>query len=566
MFSTAADNQSAVTIRVFQGEREMAADNKLLGQFDLVGIPPAPRGVPQVEVTFDIDANGIVHVDAKDLGTGKEQSIQITASSGSQKDEIDKMVKEAAVARRRRSQEARDRSTRGTSSTGSSTRPRRRSASTARRSTASAKADVEIRRWPRRKKALESQDAARHQGATDDLARASHKLAEAMYSEGDEGRRRRQARGDGQAGASQRAAEAQGRRRRGGVRRSEGIAVALATGAGESAKVKGPRRSGGRGPFVIGMKRDYYEVLGVSRTADDEELKQAYRKLALKYHPDKNPESRLEAEERFKEISEAYQILCDPQRRAQYDRFGHAAFQQARRLRLRRRLRRHPRRPVRRFLRDRTRPRRPHARPARRRSAVPARDLLRRSVPGLSRRRSRSRGSRRCETCSGRGAKPGTAPQTCPQCSGSGQMRFQQGFFSIAKTCGKCNGQGQIVTDPCPTCDGAGARRQHVQRQREDSRRRRRGLALSSSAAKARPARTAARRATSTCCSTWTTIRSSRATATIVVCEVPLSIAQAALGAEIEVPTLDGSAKVKVPAGTQSRPDVPPPAAGASPT
>src|SRR5262249_12388689 len=97
VFSTAADNQSAVTIRVFQGEREMAADNKLLGQFDLVGIPPAPRGVPQVEVTFDIDANGIVHVSAKDLGTGKEQSIQITASSGLSKDEVDRMVKEGAV-------------------------------------------------------------------------------------------------------------------------------------------------------------------------------------------------------------------------------------------------------------------------------------------------------------------------------------------------------------------------------------------------------------------------------------------------------------------------------------
>jgi molecular chaperone DnaK len=95
VFSTAADNQNAVTIRVFQGEREMAADNKLLGQFDLVGIPPAPRGVPQVEVTFDIDANGIVHVGAKDLGTGKEQSIKITASSGLSKDEIDRMVKEA---------------------------------------------------------------------------------------------------------------------------------------------------------------------------------------------------------------------------------------------------------------------------------------------------------------------------------------------------------------------------------------------------------------------------------------------------------------------------------------
>jgi molecular chaperone DnaK len=95
VFSTASDNQSAVTIRVFQGEREMANDNKLLGQFDLVGIPPAPRGVPQIEVTFDIDANGIVHVNAKDLGTGKEQSIRITASSGLSKDEIEKMVKDA---------------------------------------------------------------------------------------------------------------------------------------------------------------------------------------------------------------------------------------------------------------------------------------------------------------------------------------------------------------------------------------------------------------------------------------------------------------------------------------
>lgn len=95
VFSTASDNQTAVTIRVFQGEREMAADNKLLGQFDLIGIPPAPRGIPQVEVTFDIDANGIVHVSAKDMATQKEQSIRITASSGLNKEEIDKLVKDA---------------------------------------------------------------------------------------------------------------------------------------------------------------------------------------------------------------------------------------------------------------------------------------------------------------------------------------------------------------------------------------------------------------------------------------------------------------------------------------
>ena len=95
IFSTAADNQTAVTIRVFQGEREMANDNKLLGQFDLVGLPPAPRGMPQIDVVFDIDANGIVHVAAKDMATQKEQSIKITASSGLSKEEVDNLVKEA---------------------------------------------------------------------------------------------------------------------------------------------------------------------------------------------------------------------------------------------------------------------------------------------------------------------------------------------------------------------------------------------------------------------------------------------------------------------------------------
>jgi molecular chaperone DnaK len=95
IFSTAEDNQTAVTVRVYQGEREMAHENRLLGEFNLEGIPPAPRGVPQIEVSFDIDANGIVHVSAKDLGTGKEQKIRIESSSGLSEDEINKMVKDA---------------------------------------------------------------------------------------------------------------------------------------------------------------------------------------------------------------------------------------------------------------------------------------------------------------------------------------------------------------------------------------------------------------------------------------------------------------------------------------
>lgn len=95
VYSTAADNQTVVTIRVFQGEREMVADNKLLGQFDLSGIPPAPRGVPQIEVTFDIDANGIVHVNAKDKATGKDHTVTIQSSGGLSKDDIERMVKQA---------------------------------------------------------------------------------------------------------------------------------------------------------------------------------------------------------------------------------------------------------------------------------------------------------------------------------------------------------------------------------------------------------------------------------------------------------------------------------------
>jgi molecular chaperone DnaK len=180
VFSTAADNQSAVTIRVFQGEREMAADNKLLGQFDLVGIPPAPRGVPQVEVTFDIDANGIVHVSAKDLGTGKEQSIQITASSGLSKDEVDRMVKEAALhaeedRKKRELVDARNQLDGLIYQTEKTLGEHSASLDPATKaSIESTLADA--------KKALESQDVNQMRSAADVLARESHKLAEAMYA------------------------------------------------------------------------------------------------------------------------------------------------------------------------------------------------------------------------------------------------------------------------------------------------------------------------------------------------------------------------------------------------
>jgi len=184
VFSTAADNQSAVTIRVFQGEREMAGDNKLLGQFDLVGIPAAPRGVPQIEVTFDIDANGIVHVNAKDLGTGKEQSIQITASSGLSKDEVDRMVKEASLhaeedRKKRELIDARNQLD------GLVYQTERTLAEHGGSLDASAKGAIESA-LTEAKQALESQDASRIRSAADALARASHKLAEAMYAKASE--------------------------------------------------------------------------------------------------------------------------------------------------------------------------------------------------------------------------------------------------------------------------------------------------------------------------------------------------------------------------------------------
>src|ERR671934_278721 len=184
-FSTAEDNQNAVTIRVFQGEREMAADNKLLGQFDLVGIPSAPRGVPQIEVTFDIDANGIVNVSAKDLGTGKEQSIRITASSGLSKEEIDKMVREADAhadedKKKRELIEARNQADTLAYSTEKSLAEHGSKVGEGdRRAIENAMADL--------KEALKGSDAEAITAKTNALAQASMKLGEAMYKQSQEG-------------------------------------------------------------------------------------------------------------------------------------------------------------------------------------------------------------------------------------------------------------------------------------------------------------------------------------------------------------------------------------------
>jgi molecular chaperone DnaK len=181
VFSTAEDGQTAVTIRVFQGEREMAADNKMLGQFDLIGIPPAPRGIPQIEVTFDIDANGIVNVSAKDKGTGKEQQIRIQASGGLSEADIDKMVRDAEAhaeedKKRKAEVEAKNHAEALVHSTEKALAEHGSKIGEAeRRAIENAMADL--------KEALKGSDAEAISAKTNALQQASLKLGEAMYKQ-----------------------------------------------------------------------------------------------------------------------------------------------------------------------------------------------------------------------------------------------------------------------------------------------------------------------------------------------------------------------------------------------
>jgi molecular chaperone DnaK len=197
VFSTAEDNQNAVTIRVFQGEREMAADNKMLGQFDLVGIPPAPRGVPQIEVTFDIDANGIVNVQAKDKATGKEQQIRIQASGGLSEADIEKMVKDAEShaeedKKRKAAVEAKNHAEALVHSTEKALSEHGSKVGDAER-TAIENAIADL------KEALKGDDSSAIQAKTNALAQASMKLGEAMYKQQQEAQSNSGAGGDGAA-------------------------------------------------------------------------------------------------------------------------------------------------------------------------------------------------------------------------------------------------------------------------------------------------------------------------------------------------------------------------------
>jgi len=300
------------------------------------------------------------------------------------------------------------------------------------------------------------------------------------------------------------------------------------------------------------VKRDYYEVLGVQREASDQEIKSAYRKLALQFHPDRNPNN-PDAEEKFKECSEAYAVLADGDKRAAYDRFGHAGvgggaagfdstvFQDFHDI-----------------FGDffgfsdlfggggRRRSRSQRGADLREDVTLEFEEAVFGSETKVSVRRHET-----CEECGGSGAAPGKAPVTCRSCAGQGQVRYQQGFFSIARTCPTCQGTGSVITDPCAKCKGQG----RLLRQKtidakvpagvEDGTRIR-FAGLGESGFYGGPAG-----------DLYVVLHVKEHSffereGNDLHCVMPISFAQAALGAEITVPTLEGDQVLKVPEGTQS--------------
>jgi molecular chaperone DnaJ len=303
------------------------------------------------------------------------------------------------------------------------------------------------------------------------------------------------------------------------------------------------------------VKRDYYEVLGVSRTANDQEIKSAYRKLALQYHPDRNPD-KPEAEEKFKECSEAYAVLADGEKRARYDRFGHAAvgggagpggfdaavftdFQdifgdifgfgdmfggQGGRRRSRAQ-----------------------------RGADLREDLtleFEEAVFGVS-KTVQVRRHEECDKCNGSGVAAGKQPINCTTCGGRGQMRYQQGFFSITRACSTCGGSGKLIVDPCNQCRGQG----RVTRDRTVTVKVPAGVDEGARILYSNEGEAGAYGGPPGDLYVVLHVREHsffEREGKDLYCTLPLSFSQAALGAEIQVPTLEGEQAMKVPEGTQT--------------
>ncbi|MCM0045015.1 MAG: molecular chaperone DnaJ [Burkholderiaceae bacterium] len=300
-------------------------------------------------------------------------------------------------------------------------------------------------------------------------------------------------------------------------------------------------------------KRDFYEILGVAKNASDDEIKKAYRKLAMKYHPDRNPDSK-QAEDKFKEAKEAYEMLSDPQKREAYDRFGHAgvdpnmgagaggyggaggfsdAFGD--------------------IFGDIFGSGRQRGGPQVYRGADLRYNLdisLEQAAHGFD-TTIRVPSWDDCDTCHGSGAKPGTSPTTCGTCGGHGQVRMQQGFFSIQQTCPKCHGTGKVIPDPCPSCSGAGRIKRNKTLEVKipagiDDGMRIRSTGNGEPGANGGPPG-----------DLYVEIHIKQHAVfqrdgDDLHCEMPISFAKAALGGEIEVPTLSGKVSFTVPEGTQT--------------
>ena len=302
-------------------------------------------------------------------------------------------------------------------------------------------------------------------------------------------------------------------------------------------------------------KRDFYEILGVNRDASEDEIKKAYRKLAMKHHPDRNPDN-PKSEEHFKEAKEAYEILSDGQKRAAYDQYGHAGVD--------------PQAGMGGFggagaggfsdafggIFDEIFGGGGGARGGRS-NVYRGADLrynlevtLEQAAFGTE-TKIRIPTMEVCEPCHGTGAKAGTQPKTCPTCQGSGQVRLQQGFFSIQQACPKCNGSGRFIADPCPSCHGAGRTKQHktlsvkIPSGVDEGDR----IRLSGEGEHGINGGPAGDLYVQIHLKPHAVFQREQ---NDLHCEMPISFTTAALGGDIDIPTLDAVAKIKIPAETQS--------------